>query len=103
MGADENNHRNKAMGAVERFPVPKVWSPAGGWWCNPVNWRRNTKIAALVSFPVACYIFGQSVHKEERPTAGRPMPYVNMFGSKDNHHAVACRTTAAPHTAVDKH
>ena len=36
------------MGAAN-FPYPKwVWTPAGGWWCNPVNWKRNTYIAAGV-------------------------------------------------------
>ena len=36
------------MGAVN-FPYPKwVWSPAGGYWCNPPNWARNTMICAGV-------------------------------------------------------
>ena len=27
------------------FDYPKwVWSPAGGWWANPTNWRRNTAL-----------------------------------------------------------
>ena len=24
-----------------------VWSPAGGWWADPVHWRRNTALAFL--------------------------------------------------------
>ena len=33
------------MGAAN-FPYPKwVWSPAGGWWCQPKNANRNTAIA----------------------------------------------------------
>lgn len=22
-----------------------VWSPTGGWWCDPKGWRRNTAFA----------------------------------------------------------
>ncbi|KZS88051.1 hypothetical protein SISNIDRAFT_498197 [Sistotremastrum niveocremeum HHB9708] len=33
--------RNMAGGA--RFPYPKqVWSPSGGWWTRPSNWKANT-------------------------------------------------------------
>lgn len=45
------------MGAVKKFDYPKyVWSPTGGWWCQPRNWKRNTAIAfiasALISIPI---------------------------------------------------
>ncbi|CAL1710082.1 unnamed protein product [Somion occarium] len=34
------------MGGGSRFPYPKeVWSPAGGWWTRPSNWKSNTAIA----------------------------------------------------------
>ena len=37
------------MGGGRRFPFPKsVWSPAGGWWAEPKNWKRNTAIAFVV-------------------------------------------------------
>ena len=29
-----------------------VWSPAGGWWADPVHWRRNTALAFLCVPPV---------------------------------------------------
>lgn len=36
---------------MKKFDYPKyVWSPAGGWWCNPRNWKRNTAIAFGVIF-----------------------------------------------------
>ncbi len=36
------------MGAGGKFQYPKeVWSPAGGWWPYPKNWRSNT---------VACFV-----------------------------------------------
>jgi hypothetical protein len=22
----------------------RVWSPAGGWWAQPKNWKRNTAL-----------------------------------------------------------
>ena len=29
-------------------PYPKfVWSPTGGWYCNPPNWKRNTSLAMM--------------------------------------------------------
>ena len=34
------------QGGTKQFKYPVyVWSPAGGWWCNPRYWRRNTAIA----------------------------------------------------------
>ncbi|CAN0542460.1 unnamed protein product, partial [Scytosiphon promiscuus] len=34
------------MGGGRHFHFPKhVWSPAGGWWANPPNWKRNTGFA----------------------------------------------------------
>lgn len=34
------------QGGVRKFAYPKyVWSPAGGWWCNPRHWKRNTFFA----------------------------------------------------------
>ena len=40
--------RGMGMGrGAANFPYPKwVWSPAGGWWCEPKNGPRNTMIAA---------------------------------------------------------
>merc|ERR1712070_1171543 len=91
------------MGGVTHYPYPKVWSPAGGWWCNPKNWQRNTKMCGIVIFPVALYIFGVSVAKEERPVAGRSMPYVSMFGRHENKPAIALRSTGAPGVGAAAH
>jgi hypothetical protein len=31
------------------YPYPKeVWSPSGGWWAYPKNWRINTAVAFVV-------------------------------------------------------
>jgi hypothetical protein len=50
------------------FYYPKeVWSPTGGWWCDPKHWRRNTALAltgiALVCIPIAM----KSISLEVRP------------------------------------
>ena len=37
--------REHKVTAVCRFAG--VWSPAGGWWADPVHWRRNTALAFL--------------------------------------------------------
>ncbi|KAJ9051268.1 hypothetical protein DSO57_1009545 [Entomophthora muscae] len=44
-------------GGKRVYDDPKVWSPAGGAYCNPKNWRRNTAFAAVglwSSFFVIC-------------------------------------------------
>jgi hypothetical protein len=45
------------QGGGERFEYPRfVWSPSGGWWCNPTHWKRNTALVTgavlLSSIPV---------------------------------------------------
>ncbi|KAH8928264.1 hypothetical protein BT69DRAFT_1345465 [Atractiella rhizophila] len=33
-------------GGGQRYPFPKeVWSPSGGWWTQPLNWKTNTAVA----------------------------------------------------------
>ena len=48
------------MGGGRRFEYPKwVWSPAGGWWANPVHWRRNSVLylvgASMVAYAAYTY------------------------------------------------
>jgi hypothetical protein len=43
------------MGGGRRFEYPKwVWSPSGGWWAEPVHWKRNSIVfmgfAALTTY-----------------------------------------------------
>ena len=44
-----------ASGPAYAYPR-HVWSPAGGWWNTPKQWKRNTAIAfgvvTLVSIPL---------------------------------------------------
>ncbi|KAI9295697.1 hypothetical protein K502DRAFT_207380 [Neoconidiobolus thromboides FSU 785] len=51
------------MGAVKRYEYPKhVWSPAGGWWAHPKQWRRNTAIvmAGMTAFIGVVWNFSAS-------------------------------------------
>ena len=44
-------------------PYPKfVWTPTGGWYCDPPNWRKNTGLAmifVLASSGLVWYISAQ--------------------------------------------
>ncbi|KAM0747113.1 hypothetical protein T439DRAFT_329356 [Meredithblackwellia eburnea MCA 4105] len=64
------------LGGGAQYPYPKeVWSPAGGWWTRPANWRANTAYVALGISLAAWGIFNYSAEKEWRhapPT--RPIP-----------------------------
>ncbi|KAJ3771586.1 hypothetical protein FB446DRAFT_739753 [Lentinula raphanica] len=55
------------MGGDGRYPYPKqVWSPAGGWWVRPSNWKSNTFIVAA-GIAGICYMVGNlSASKEHR-------------------------------------
>ncbi|KAG8469774.1 hypothetical protein KFE25_006229 [Diacronema lutheri] len=63
------------MGASSKFPYPKwVWSPVGGWWCDPPNWRRNTGLAGCGLVLAIGYVWSWSAALERRPnTPIRPI------------------------------
>ena len=42
------------------------WSPSGGWYPDPPNWRRNTALAVLGTAIIGTYIFFQSAKREQR-------------------------------------
>ncbi|BGP15913.1 hypothetical protein JCM10213v2_003905 [Rhodosporidiobolus nylandii] len=60
---------------IPTAPRMEVWSPAGGWWTRPSNWKSSTGLAAL-GVGLAMYgIWSLSAEKEWRhaePT--RPIP-----------------------------
>jgi len=64
------------MGGGARYPYPKeVWSPAGGWWTRPSNWKANTAILSAGILTVSYGVWTVSADKEYRynePT--RPIP-----------------------------
>ncbi|KAL8280929.1 hypothetical protein RQP46_006608 [Phenoliferia psychrophenolica] len=51
------------------YPYPReVWSPAGGWWTRPANWRASTIYVAF-GIGLATYgIWSYSAEKEWRHT-----------------------------------
>ena len=69
--------RGMGMGGGKKFPYPKwVWSPAGGWWCQPVNANRNTAIMAGVWAVILGVTFKFSAANERRylPPVVYPIP-----------------------------
>jgi len=46
--------------------LAEIWSPAGGFFADPKNWRRNTVVAAVGIATVAAFIFKKSTSIEER-------------------------------------
>ncbi|KAJ8455597.1 hypothetical protein ONZ51_g12386 [Trametes cubensis] len=64
------------MGGGARYPYPKeVWSPAGGWWTRPSNWKTNTAIAFAGILTVTYGVFTISADKEKRTVQPiRPIP-----------------------------
>ena len=58
------------------FPYPKwVWTPAGGWYCHPVNWQHNTKILLGGWVVLGALVFNLSRGLERRLNPpDRPIP-----------------------------
>ena len=55
------------QGGTKTFDYPKyVWSPSGGWWCNPRYWRRNTAVAFFAIFSLSIPVFYISSRLEVR-------------------------------------
>lgn len=54
-----------------------VWSPAGGWYCQPANWKQNTVIAGLCIVFLTGLAWKVSAEREvryKRPEPGRFFP-----------------------------
>ncbi|GJE93442.1 hypothetical protein PsYK624_096010 [Phanerochaete sordida] len=64
------------MGGGARYPYPKeVWSPAGGWWTRPSNWKANTAVAFGMIFAITYGAWQLSADKEWRHVEpSRPIP-----------------------------
>lgn len=55
------------MGGNARYDFPRhVWTPMGGWWCNPRGWQRSTAVAvvgiAVASAALVSYVEKNTVH-----------------------------------------
>mmetsp|Transcript_15412 Transcript_15412/g.20001 ORF Transcript_15412/g.20001 Transcript_15412/m.20001 type:complete len:97 (-) Transcript_15412:151-441(-) len=62
----------KVLGGGGHYHYPQhVWTPSGGWWANPPNWKVNTAIATgFVAFSFGV-IFQFSAANERRPMPPR--------------------------------
>jgi len=55
-----------------------VWSPAGGWYAQPANWRTNTAIMGAVVVGITAMAWSVSADREHRDK----MPEVRIPGSR---------------------
>ncbi|OJD32018.1 uncharacterized protein BKCO1_4200028 [Diplodia corticola] len=66
------------MGGGGKIPYPKhVWSPAGGWYSQPKNWKGNTAIMGGVVIGItslAWYTSAQREYRSKFPEPGRFFP-----------------------------
>ena len=52
-----------------------VWSPSGGWYPDPIHWKRNTGLAILGTAVTGYLVFRQSAKLEKRYNApALPIP-----------------------------
>ncbi|KAF1345248.1 hypothetical protein BDV97DRAFT_303306 [Delphinella strobiligena] len=73
------------MGGGGKIDFPKhVWSPAGGWYAQPANWKYNTFVMGTVVFGIAAMAFSISAdreHRDKMPEPGRFFP--SRYWSKE--------------------
>lgn len=43
-----------------------VWSPSGGWYAQPANWKANTAIMAGVMTAITAVVWKISAEREHR-------------------------------------
>lgn len=58
-------------GPTRSYPK-HVWSPSGGWYAQPANWKRNTAIAGAVIFGITAAIWKLSAELEYRHQMPEP-------------------------------
>ncbi|CAG8971250.1 hypothetical protein HYALB_00001416 [Hymenoscyphus albidus] len=65
-----------AAAKYRRYPK-HIWSPAGGWYSQPSNWKVNTAIMGACVFGVTAMMWNLSAQREHRykfPEQGRFFP-----------------------------
>uniref|UniRef100_A0A061SAL7 Uncharacterized protein n=1 Tax=Tetraselmis sp. GSL018 TaxID=582737 RepID=A0A061SAL7_9CHLO len=55
----------------EHHFLKEVWSPSGGWWCDPKGWRRNTVLVYGAIFAICVPVAYFSNKNESRSQAPR--------------------------------
>ncbi|KAL2189661.1 hypothetical protein L209DRAFT_132804 [Thermothelomyces heterothallicus CBS 203.75] len=73
--------RSQWAAAERSRNYPKhVWSPAGGWYAQPANWKANTAVFGVVIFGITALVWKLSAEREFRhkmPEPGRFYPSRN--------------------------
>lgn len=64
--------RNHDLAETAHSYPKHVWSPAGGWYSRPANWKSNTAIAGLVIFGVTAAVWKLSSELEYRHKMPEP-------------------------------
>jgi hypothetical protein len=62
--------------SLRRYPK-EVWSPAGGWYSRPANWKANTAVMGAFVIGIAAMAFSLSAdreHRDKMPEPGRFFP-----------------------------
>ncbi|KAL5114069.1 hypothetical protein ACEQ8H_008046 [Pleosporales sp. CAS-2024a] len=66
------------MGGGPKVPYPKhVWSPAGGWYSQPANWKANTAVIGLAMAGIVgmcCIVSARLEYRDRMPEQGRFFP-----------------------------
>eukprot|EP00187_Rhodella_violacea_P007177 CAMPEP_0174890190 /NCGR_PEP_ID=MMETSP0167-20121228/5351_1 /TAXON_ID=38298 /ORGANISM="Rhodella maculata, Strain CCMP736" /LENGTH=75 /DNA_ID=CAMNT_0016127897 /DNA_START=74 /DNA_END=301 /DNA_ORIENTATION=- len=71
-------------GGPQRYLYPKeVWSPTGGPWAYPRNWKVNTAIGFCGMMLVHYTIYRLTAHKEERQAPAMAIPWRPSLKVKD--------------------
>lgn len=50
---------------IQRYPK-HVWSPSGGWYAQPHNWKANTAVVAAVIAGIVVFTWKESAEREVR-------------------------------------
>ena len=51
--------------AIRSYPK-HVWSPAGGWYTQPANWKSNTAICIVIMFGIMTLVWDYGSKREVR-------------------------------------
>ena len=87
----------RGMGGGAPFPYPKwVWTPTGGWYCNPHHWQRNTAVVGLGICAIMAVVSNFSRNNERRPMP--PMDVGSCPSQSWCKHAVEDDPRLAPST-----
>ncbi|KAI1749870.1 hypothetical protein F4782DRAFT_532952 [Xylaria castorea] len=64
---------NIVQGGGPRVPYPKhVWSPSGGWYAQPANWKANTAVFMGVIVGITALAWNLSAQREHRHKMPEP-------------------------------